>query len=232
VIDAPVADYKPASSDDATTAQTKCKLLSQVAASHGVAKLIIAFEGLLSFDDAGTTAFYEYIWDLNHGVSASEPTGGSAGYVLHELITPVIEQHRADTEFLMFPETSQSDSSGSAPEACAIEWAKVAGRKLFVIGHSYGGHAANQLAEVLDSDKITIAGVVTIDPRTKYGIGTLGRTRNAVVWDNFFQTNTPFLNGATVPGADENVDLSNTGVQHTGMPGMPQVKSAVLDLLK
>ena len=225
----PVTDYKPEGTAAATAAQTACNLLSQISAERGIKKLIIAFEGLLSYDDSGTQEVYQYLWNVQNGQPATQPGSGSAGYVLHELLVPYFEAHPSDAEFLVFSWDTQSNNSGSTAEICADAWMSVAGRSLIIVGHSYGGDAANQLASVLQTDGNVPIQVLTIDPRL--AVGSFQRTSNASVWDNFLQTNTPFLNGSTVPGADENVDLSSSGVGHTGMPGMPQVMAALLQLI-
>jgi hypothetical protein len=219
--------YKPTGDESADTALGMCRLFSKVAKAKNVRTLIIGFEGLFSFDSSGTDAAYNYLWSIVHKVSATEPGPGSAGYVLHGLMVPLIQHYGGAIEFLMFPQTAQGDESGSIPEICAIEWMKVPGRELVIIGHSYGGHAANQLAAALEEARVPIEFVFTLDPRLKNYVGTLGRTKNAAYWKNFFQTNTLFLNGYVVPGADQNIDLSSTGVGHTGVPFAPEVYQGV-----
>ncbi|NJL25293.1 MAG: hypothetical protein HC902_09010 [Calothrix sp. SM1_5_4] len=132
----------------------------------------------------------------------------------------------------MFPHGSQGEASGSVPEVCVRAWLSAAPKtKLTIMGHSYGGHAANQLASVLEEPKSAIDSVFSLDPRTRMYTGQLGRTKNAALWLNFYQTNTPFLNGYVVPGADLNVNLSPTGIGHTSLPAAVEVFNAVADHL-
>ena len=221
-------EYKPAGGESAEAIAQKCELLSKVAASKGVRTLLIGFEGLISFDASGTQAVYRYLWDLSHERKAPAPTWGSGGYLLHGLIVPLIKHYDRSIEILMFPEYSQSDSAGSAAERCATTWVKSASdRKLVILGHSYGGHAANQLATALDRGRVPIDFVYTVDARVKGYVGSLGRTKNAARWENFYQTNTLFLNGYVVPDADTNENLSSAGVSHTSIPASRTIFSAV-----
>jgi hypothetical protein len=220
--------YKPTGGESIDEIAEKCELLSKVAAYKGVKTLVIGFEGLISFDSSGTQAAYKFLWDLSHSRKAPAPTYGGGGYLLHGLVVPLIKHYDKKIEVLMFPEYSQSSSAGSAAERCATIWVKSAsGRKLVITGHSYGGHAANQLAVQLDQARVPIDFVFTVDARTKNYIGSLGRTQNAARWDNFYQTNTLFLNGYSVPDADSNTNLSSDGVSHTSIPGSPKIFQAV-----
>jgi predicted small lipoprotein YifL len=224
--------YKPSGGVSAQQARTMCKMLSDVAASKQTRTLVIAFEGLASFDGTGTRNAYDYMWNISHNRPAAYPRGGGAGYLLNQLIVPLVAKYGAQIEFLMFPETSQSGSSGSNAQICAEEWMKVGGRKLAVSGHSYGGHAANQLVSALDRDgRVPVDYVFTVDARTRMYVGTLARPSNVAYWENFYQKNTIFLTGYQVGGADLNLNLSSTGLGHTSIPRSPVIFEHVTKVL-
>lgn len=231
-VDVEVAQYKPKAGD--TSAAEKCRQLSERAALLGIRTLVIGFEGLASYDSSGTTEAYKAQWNRQQNKTPSWPSASSGGYVLHGLLIPFMKQSRA-FETLVFPHDSVNESSGGAAEACAVAWmrdSRYKNRRLVVTGHSYGGHAANQLASLLKSRDVRIDWMISIDPRTRGYVGSLGRTTNADRWENYYQTNTPFLNGYTVPGADLNRNLSSTGVGHTQMPRAAAVQEAFAQALR
>lgn len=209
---------KPTGSESPEEAALLCEKIFRENKSH---TLVIAFEGLASFDSAGTRAAYFYHWQLSQGVNATPPRAGRRGYLLHGLVVPMIKE--ADFEFLVFPHDSIAQGRASPAQSCATIWLQQPGRSLVITGHSYGGHAAQNLAANLNLARLTVDAVITVDPRLRLYSGSFGKTQNVRLWENFYQTNTPFLNGYEVPGADSNVDLSHTDVGHTGMTKRAEV---------
>lgn len=223
---------KPSSTSSSVETTSLCSQLGKRAKDFSIRRLVVAFEGLSSYDSTGVAAAYSLFEQDPLFRGASQISRGSAGYVLHGLLKPLLEQGNGKIEFLSFPHDSQDEAHGSVPEICILAWLKAApSTKITIIGHSYGGHAANQLASVLDADGVSLDSVFSLDPRTRYYVGTLQRTTNANLWLNFYQTNTPFLNGYQVPGADANIDLSYTGVSHTELPSASEVHARVFDHL-
>lgn len=223
---------KPTGDESPTTGAAMCELLSEKAKALGVTQLVIGFEGLASFDASGTRAAYNYHYKLAHGQTASAPRKGGDGYLLHGLLVPAVTQARGRFEFLVFPHGSIDDGKASVAEGCATAWMREPGRSLVISGHSYGGHAAQDLAANLERAGVPVAAVVTVDPRLRIYAGAFWKTNNVRLWENYYQTNTPFLNGYVVPGADLNVDLSRTGVGHTGMPFRAEVSAALQRALR
>lgn len=220
-----VAAAKPTAADTADQAREKCERLSERSKRLGLKTLIIGFEGLGSFNAALTQAAYQSHWQRTEGAAVTAPSGGgSGGYLLRGMLLPLLEAHGSQIEFLDFPHDSQQAAGTSNAEVCATVWMRQPGRRLLVTGHSYGGHAANQLAEALERAKVTIETVVTVDARTRMYVGDLHKTSNVGTWANFYQRNTPFLPGYVVDGADLNMNLSTTGVQHGGIPAAPAVR--------
>lgn len=217
---------KPTGDESPAEAAKLCEGIFRQNKAH---TLVIAFEGLASFDSSGTKAAYVYHWKLSQGQAATAPRAGRSGYLLHGLIVPMIAQ--ASFEFLVFPHGSISEGRASPAQSCAEIWLQQPGRSLVITGHSYGGHAAQNLADNLDQARITVDAVITVDPRLRVYAGDFGKTRNVRLWENFYQTNTPFLNGYVVPGADSNQDLSRSGVSHTGMTKRPEVAGALRRVL-
>lgn len=220
---------KPFAATAPSDATDRCRALGRRASARKIGRLIVAFEGLASYDGAGTARLYA-AYERNPTLPGDDDPAGprAAGYFLHRLMVPLLKAAAGRLEFLVFPHDSVNDSNGGLPQLCLESFLKFAPRtKITIAGHSYGGHAANQLARRLDAAGIALDSVFTLDPRTKFYVGSLGRTGNAEVWHNFYQRNTPFLNGFIVPGADTNLNLSSTGVGHTGLPGRDEVFAAV-----
>lgn len=225
-----VLTMKPAGSEDLGTAKTLCQKLSDNAKNNGLNTLVIAFEGLASFDASGTQAAYVEHWNLTHNRPATTPNQGSGGFLLHQLVVPLMESHNARFEFLVFPHDSVGTGT-SVAEVCARTWKsdpdpRARNRRLMFYGHSYGGVAVNLVAQALQKTGVPIDFVLTIDPRLRYYAGSFQRTSNVKRWLNFYELITPFLSGYTIPDADTNTDLSSEGYFHTRMPSAPAIYDA------
>lgn len=217
---------KPTGNESSAAAAELCEKIFR---QNKATTLVIAFEGLASFDASGTRAAYLYHWKISQGESAEAPKPGRSGYLLHGLLVPMIKQK--NFEFLVFPHGSIAEGNASPAQSCAAIWLQQPGRSLVITGHSYGGHAAQNLADNLNQADITVDAVITIDPRLRVYAGSFGRTRNVRLWKNFYQTNTLLLNGYEIPGADINQDLSSTGVSHTAMTKRVEVFAALKNTL-
>ena len=212
--------------------RVSCRQLARRAEQFQIQRLIVVFEGLGSFDSAGTQALYRLFDQDRHLREPSGWNSKAAGYVLRGLLYPLLLKSEGRTEFLVFPHHSVTDENGGSVEACLIAWLQSSPQtKIMIIGHSYGGHAANQLARRLEARHIEVDSVVTLDPRTKFYSGSLGRTQNVRNWLNFYQLNTAFLKGYAVPGADLNQNLSSTGASHFNLPELPTIHNRVRTLL-
>lgn len=212
-----------------------CAELAAFARQREARTLVIGFEGLASFDSSGTHVSYRQHLEALRGETIEPMRKGSGGYLLHGLLNRVMKERARSVEVIMFPQTATGSSAGSVPELCAETWMREPGNKLVVLGHSFGGHAANQLTENLARRNIPVAAVISVDPRLKGYIGSFQRSPNVALWENYFQKNTPFLNGYVVAGAQVNANLSSTGVKHVTIPFSPVLKAAldrVLDSLR
>ena len=225
---------KPTTSDSNQKVIEKCQSLGERDRQFKINNFLIAFEGLSSFNSQRTEELYQAFEKDPEMKGLKVPDKkGSGGFMVNYLLWPALIASSGSTDFTVWPEPSiKDDQIGAQPDLCARAW--LVGNpngKLIITGHSYGGHAANQLADVLDQQNIPIDSVVTVDARTKRYKGDLFKTSNAGYWVNFYQTNTAFLNGYVVDGADENINLSRTGTSHGKIPGRIEVKSALIELL-
>ncbi len=201
-------------------AQDDCQRALANARVNGNRTLVIAFEGLASFSASNTRAAYDYQNALAKGQNANSPTGGMGGFVARGLMVPTVQKLKGSFEFIVLPYTA----TGTA-NTCALEWKRVAGRKLIIAGHSFGGYAAVRLAEGLAQRNVRPDTVITIDPR--WIVGGIFRSRNATRWENYYQLGGG-LPGKSIPDAEVNERLSGG---HTGMPFQLAVRAALLKAL-
>jgi hypothetical protein len=216
---------RPFGRESLEDARELCRSFTQTAVRQGVRTLVIGFEGLASFDGKGTQQAYSFL------KGGERPRRGLSGFLLHGLLVPLMDRLRGHVEFLVFPETSVMSTADSVPSECARAWMERPGNRLVLVGHSYGGHAVNLLAENLEQRRVSIARVVTVDARTRLYLGRLHKTTNVALWENYYQRNTPFLFGSRVEEADLNVDLSRSGVFHGNIPAAPAIRASLMSFL-
>ena len=201
-----------------------CEKLAAFARERGATTLLIGFEGLASFDSTGTHVSYRQHLQALRGESPEPMRRGSGGYLLHGLLNRVMKERARHAEVLVLPYTAGA-------EACAEAWMRHQGNRLVLLGHSYGGHTASQLASALARAAVPVSAVLTVDPRLKGYVGSFVRPATVALWENYYQKNTPFLNGYLVSGADLNRNLSSTGVKHVTIPYSPVVGEALERML-
>lgn len=211
--------YKPSGQESIQTAQARCEAMSRRASAHGVNVLIVAFEGLVSFDSGGTSAAYRYQVQKAAGDPRAVrpvpiPIPGipfvGGGYVLNGLLMPLIDRFGDRFEFLVFRHFEQSESDETVPAVCARVWLSGApGRRIVIVGHSAGGLAAAQLTRSLERARLWVDLVVTID-----SVWTGGRAGNARRWENYHNAY------PEVPGADVNRYIPTN---HFAIPGSPEI---------
>lgn len=102
---------------------------------------------------------------------------------------------------------------------------------IILIGYSYGGDAADKVAQWLARNQIRVDLVVTIDPVAK-NAGGLGKGPNVSKWANLFQTVDPFISGQQVAGAveDQLPPEAFAGLllsPHVAIPTLPKVVNQV-----
>ena len=209
-----------------------CLRISEGALITGTKVLVIGIEGLASFSSIGTRRAYEYRCKVTRGLAASPPSSaGFGGFVLKNLIVPVIEEYKNQVEVLVVSHGDGGSNSGKAYH-CAKIWMSEKrpgseGSKVILVGHSFGGYALPKLTGHLGNTPI--AGVLSIDARFNDGPlrAKMRRKGNVDRWENYYQTMP--LRGYEVEGADVNQKLSGKG--HTKIPGHPTVKAALKRLI-
>lgn len=221
------AQVHPTGGETPDQAEEICKNLSAKAAARKANTLIISYEGLWMHSGALAQQTYEFHRNVVRGVPGDAPRGGGAG-ILQGLVIPAVKKHASRLEILSVSESSTNGSGRSAAEICAVQWKKGGkDRKLVILGHSYGGHAANQLAAYLNEEGVKVDLVITVDPRTKRYIGRLARTKNVVRWENYYQPAPTPLPGYAVADADVNDNLLGQA-GHGSIPYAPVISKSLM----
>lgn len=187
--------------------------LSEGAEITGTRVLLIGFEGLFGFNSTGSSQAVDYQCSLSHGLKGKKP-GGVGGQVLKALVVPVIENYKNQVRVLMYPWEDCKKSSCEGPVAMATQWMadeskspNTIGRKVIIVGHSFGGHSAEILGNALASKGVKVDSVITIDPRKQFtGLGGF-KSSGSARWINFYQKLDVLLMGWKVDGA-ENIYLN------------------------
>lgn len=230
------AELHPSGGESLADGASMCAQLFKQDKAHGIKVLVIAVEGLGGFNGSATRASYEYLENLrDRNADHQAPGVYGNGFLLRRLVQPLYLKYGNKLDYIVFPETSVPRSGDSVAAECAAAWVKGAnqdeaskGRKLVLLGHSYGGHAVSSVTEELNKRGVKVDAVFTMDARTKQYIGKLQRTPNVVRWENYYQRNNPLLPGYVVPDADINKNMSETGVGHGTIVSSPEVHKAVM----
>ena len=217
--------------DQPTPFQKDCR---QTALEEGPRPVVFAFDGLNAYDAK------DYRGLKSGARSPAEDGTHSEGHVLWGMIAHGILEVPGDKEWYYFGENMVDGDNLTDPYRCAYEWATaryavqqsdgtvVTRRNQIVfLGFSYGGHAASQLSNQFNEAGLDVDLIITADPRVKMWVGSLEKKPSTHFWANFYQTNTPFLNGYQVPGASLETNLSNLGYGHNQMPRTPEVDGYV-----
>lgn len=207
--------------------------ISEGAALTGTRVLIIGFEGLAGFNSAGSNQASVYQCQLSHGMPARKP-GGIGGQVLGALAIPVIEKYKNQVKVLMFAHDACT-GSGTLPEEIAAQWMADAnkseatnGRRVIILGHSFGGDAAVILGRSLAARGVKVDSVFTMDPR-KRPIGTGGfKAAGSARWVNFYQKFDFLLMGWEIAGAENNFLLASPLMGHLVLPHHPKILPALM----
>jgi hypothetical protein len=204
-----------------------CRRISEAALITKTKTLVIGIEGYLSFNAGKTKQAYDHRCRAVRGLASSAPKVGKfGGYVLKNIVIPGIDEYKNQVEFVVVPYTDAQRKGGKAYH-CAKIWKEEtaegsSGRRVFLVGHSYGGYALTRLTENLGD--LPVDGVLSLDPRhTVLFQPPMHRKGNVSRWENYFQK-FGGLPGYQIKGADVNKRLIGKG--HTGLPGHETVVKA------
>lgn len=217
-----------AASDDAALR------LSEGAEITGSTVLLIGFEGLMGFNSSGSKQAVEYQCNLSYGGNGKKP-GGFGGQVLKAITVPVIEKYKNQVRVLMYPWGSCSRASCAGPIAMATQWMRDSdkslnsmGRKVIVVGHSFGGDAAIILGNKLAEKGVKVDSVFSIDPR-KQGTGLGGfKKAGSARWVNFYQKKDFLLMGWEVSGAENNYLVPTSFPGHLKLPHHDKILATIM----
>lgn len=209
-----------------------CKRLSEGAKITNTKALIIGYEGLFSSSPINANLLSSYREKLATGQKASRPLylfGGS--FLTRGPLTRVVEQYKNRVQVLMFGRIGQTGPE-SVPGKCAAMWMQdkgpgTEGRKVIIVGHSFGGAAARDLANSLQKKNVKVDAVITADPRDPVCMGECfpgSKPANVSYWGNFYQNSFLSLRGHKVSGAS-NTHLS--GVRHGTIQNAPAFYQAI-----
>lgn len=163
---------------------------------------VIAFEGLFSFDRNGSKAAINYL--QGRGPKPSRPFFG--GYLLHGLLIPMIEREH-DFDLAIYPWTTNAEDVSYSRESLNV-----------IVGHSFGGRAAIDMAEFLAVREMQ-ASLMTLDARSlPLGYGRFRAPKGLSSAYNYYQFG--LLRGYPVEYA---INITLKGVGHGSVPSHPQV---------
>lgn len=203
-----------------------CRRISEGAKISGTKALIIGYEGLFSSSPLNANLLASYREKLATGQKASRPLylfGGS--FLTRGPLTRVVENYKNRVQVLMFGR--HQTGASSIPGKCATIWmqdkgAGTEGRKVIIVGHSFGGAAAYKLAKSLS---VKVDAVVTADPRDPACMGECfpgSKPTNVAIWSNIYQ-GTP-LRGHPVTGAQNHF---HRGYSHGTIQNAPAFYQAI-----
>lgn len=198
-----------------------CQAISQRAESNGIKVMVIGVEGLAQMNTAAFESLYNASETIKEGQEADIPGGrysatgltGQAG-VTRGLLLPLMRSHGNKVEPI-----SVGQENTSVAQACAEIWMKVKGRKLVIVGHSYGGPGALDLAKSLNARGVNVDALFSIDPVERNLLRPMSAPPRVDFLANYYQTG---LNrGQNLPFATMNRQLTGTG--HMDIPGDPVI---------
>jgi len=213
------------------TSQDACMRLSEGAKISNTKALVIGYEGLFSSSPINANLLSSYREKLATGKKASRPFyafGGS--FLVRGPLTRIVENYKNKVQVLVFGRVGKT-SADSIPGKCATIWMQdkgegTEGRKVIIVGHSFGGGAAWELANSLRAKGVTVDGVVTADPRSpKQCMGECwnwAKPSNVSVWSNHYQRMP--LRGHEVPGASNQY---HSGYSHGTIQNAPAFYQAI-----
>lgn len=211
--------------------QDACKRLSEGAKISKTKALIIGYEGLFSSSPINANLLSNYREKLATGKKASRPFyafGGS--FLTRGPLTRIVEAYKNKVQVLVFGRVGKT-SADSIPGKCATIWMQdkgegTEGRKVIIVGHSFGGGAAWELANSLRAKGVTVDGVVTADARSpKQCMGECwnwAKPSNVTYWSNHYQRG--LLRGHEIPGASNQY---HSGFSHGTIQNAPAFYKAI-----
>ena len=193
--------------------------------------LVIAFEGLWSYNSGYAARLYRYVDALRAGQRASEPIWTPMVFVGKGLLAPAAARDARRADLVVLPETSENPQEDSVGEVVARAYHQVHGASLnlVVVGHSFGGYAGLRLAAKLRPHGVTIDGFLAIDARTyTQNYRHFVKPGNVTRLYCYYQKS-PVFPGYEIQGADLNLRLR--GENHGGIPGAAEVRERYRQLV-
>lgn len=220
-----------------------CRKISERARAENVKVMVIGIEGLLQMNPDAFAEMESYNRKIRAGqknaVPADKycpydtvaPTGQSG--VTRGFMIPLMRSHGSRIEPLIVGEDSVQPGARSIARSCARIWKQEdPERKLIIVGHSYGGAAALDLAKALAEDEVTVDVLTTIDPVSR-PFKALSAAPNVTSMANYWQPGLP-RPGESLPFAGTNQQLDSYDIEcpdgkkrvalgHMNIPGHPAI---------
>lgn len=213
-------------SDDA------CLRISEAGKITKTQALVIAYEGLFSSSAMNANLLSEYREALATGKPASRPAYlFGLSFLVRGPLTRLVEQYKNQVQVFDYAYSGHTSAS-SVPATCAKLWMSdkgpgAEGRRVAIVGHSFGGGAAWELADTLNKQGTPVDCVITADARAPsmcMGECWHGRPKPANVkqWANFYQRGA--LKGNIIPGATNSYQ---GGFSHGNIQNSPALYEAL-----
>lgn len=220
------AEDKPYGEESLAKAKAQCQRMSERAKVRETKLLLVGFEGAACYEESTVRQAYRYQYLRELGENPRRPVGGAGGFVTQALVLPLIERFGSEIEYLILPQSASNSVGETIPSLCTKIWLKGApDRRVALVGHSWGGHAAILLLNTLARFKVKVKLAMTLDAVGKIGGVRMARTRNVEHFENYYQTSPLYLHGYPIPGADVNLDLDKygAGYGHGKLPHDPKI---------
>jgi hypothetical protein len=213
------------------------KRFSDGSAISGTRVLIVGFEGLAGFNKSKADQLEYYQCRLTFGQKASKPMGIGGGHVTSALMVDAVEKYKNKLKIAMYAHDACKSGNCAGPEALATQWMNDAnttestkGRKVIIVGHSFGGDAAAVLGKRLSAKGVAVDSVITIDGRLRAALGnaSVGPAAGGR-WINFYQKFDFFLQGFRIKGAENHFLPALPGIGHIALPYNKKILTALME---
>lgn len=219
---------RPVSKTKLNEAKKMCTTWAKKSKSSGITQLIVSFEGLGSFSQSFADKTYKGLENAKKSKRAKKARG-SMNFVAKNLIAPNLSEIAKHSEILLLSERTHRSREKTVASTCVQAWNKIyRGKAEFIIlGHSFGGYAAINLAQTLAKTDVPVKAMLTMDARTTPGnYKHFWKPDNVELHINHFQKGL-WMPGYRVKDAQNNKYSTN----HSGITKIKETKEAFKDLL-